>query len=160
MKKLLEVSEVVSRWMDGVAGTVLVLIMLLTSLDVILRYLNRPITGTYDMVSMGAAFVFGFAIPRTSIDRSHISVDILVEKFPRGKRVLAVSTRILGLLFFFVLGWYFIQTGRGFVTTGDSTQTLSIPLYPVAFALAVCAFVECFVLLSDIGRAVLKEERP
>jgi TRAP-type C4-dicarboxylate transport system permease small subunit len=158
MKRFLGATLVLSKWMDGIAGTVLVLIMLLTSLDVILRYLGYPITGTYDLVSLGAAFVVGFAIPRTSLDKTHVSVDILVEKFPRSKGVFEVATRIMGLFFFLLLGWNLIKMGASFARTGDSTQTLSVPFYPIAFALGICAFMECVVLLSDIARVVGKGE--
>ncbi len=152
MKKFLGATQVLSKWMDGVAGVALVLIMLLTSLDVILRYLGYPIPGTYDMVSMGAAFVLGFAIPRTSWDKGHVTVDILVERLPQKRVAFDIVTRIIGLFFFFLLGWNLIKTAIGFARTGDSTQTIAVPFYPVAFALGVCAFVECIVLLSDLVR--------
>ena len=87
---------IVSKVMDCVAGTALVLIMLLTSLDVVLRYLRHPILGSYDMVSMGAAFVIGFALPRTSWDKMHISVDILVVKLPQKRIVFDLITRVMG----------------------------------------------------------------
>jgi TRAP-type C4-dicarboxylate transport system permease small subunit len=158
MKRFLGATLALSKCMDGVAGTVLVLIMLLTSLDVILRYLGYPIPGTYDLVSLGAAFVLGFAIPRTSLDKTHVSVDILVERFPRRRVIFDIGTRILGFFFFFLLGWNLIKMGISFARTGDSTQTLSLPFYPIAFALGICAFMECIVLLSDITRAVYKGE--
>jgi TRAP-type C4-dicarboxylate transport system permease small subunit len=158
MKRFLGATLALSKWMDGVAGTALVLIMLLTSLDVILRYLGRPIPGTYDLVSLGAAFVLGFAIPRTSLDKTHVSVDILVERFPDKKRFFDIGTRMLGFFFFFLLGWNLIKMGISFARTGDSTQTLSLPFYPIAFALGICAFMECIVLLSDITRAAYKGE--
>jgi TRAP-type C4-dicarboxylate transport system permease small subunit len=154
MKRFLGATLALSKVMDGIAGTVLVLIMLLTSLDVILRYLGRPIPGTYDLVSLAAAFVLGFAIPRTSWDRAHVTVDILVDQLPRHKRALHVVTRIVGLFFFSLLGWNLIKMGLSFARTGDSTQTLSVPFYPVSFALGVCAFAECIVLLSDLVRAL------
>jgi TRAP-type C4-dicarboxylate transport system permease small subunit len=152
MKRFLSATQALSAYMDVIAGAALVLIMLLTSLDVIVRYLGYPIPGTYDLVSLGAAFVLGFAIPRTSWDKGHVTVDLLVERLPRKRIVFDIVTRIIGIFFFSLLGWNLVKTGIGFVRTGDSTQTLAVPFYPVAFALGLCAFVECIVLLSDLVR--------
>ncbi len=155
MKRFLNMTLVCADLTDWVAGTALVLIMLLTSLDVILRYLGYPIPGAYDLVSLGGAFVIGFAIPRTSWDRTHVTVDILTAKLSVSKQaVFAVGTRILALFFFLVLGWNLVRMGIGFMRTGDSTQTLSVPLYPLAFALGICAFIECIVLVADVVRVV------
>ena len=158
MKRFLGATLALGKLMDMIAGTVLVLIMLLTSLDVILRYLGHPIPGTYDLVSLAAAFVVGFAIPRTSLDKTHVTVDILIEKLPGCKKIFEVATRIMGLILFSLLGWNFLKMGMSFSRTGDSTQTLSVPFYPIAFALGICAFAECIVLLSDIARVVDKGE--
>ncbi len=153
MKRFLHMTLVCADLTDWVAGTALVLIMLLTSLDVVLRYLGYPIPGAYDLVSLGGAFVIGFAIPKTSWDRTHVTVDILTAKLPAGKQaVFEVGTRILGLFFFLVIGWNLMKMGIGFMRTGDSTQTLSVPLYPLAFALGLCAFIECIVLVADVVR--------
>ena len=152
MKRFLSATRALSAYMDVIAGAALVLIMLLTSLDVIVRYLGYPIPGTYDLVSLGAAFVLGFAIPRTSWDKGHVTVDLLVERLPRKRVVFDIATRIIGLFFFSLLGWNLIKMGMSYLRTGDSTQTLAVPFYPVAFALGVCAFVECIVLLSDLMR--------
>lgn len=152
MKWFLKMADVLSRYMDMVAGTALVLIMLLTSIDVILRYMGKPILGSYDMVSLGGAFVIGFAVPRTSWDKAHVSVDILVERIPERRGVFDISTRMIAIFFFVVLGWNFIKMGASFFRTGEGTLTLILPLYPIAFALGFCSFIECLVLLSDIVR--------
>ena len=45
----------VGRTMDVVGGTVLTLMMLMTVLDVVLRFFKIPITGTYELVFLGGA---------------------------------------------------------------------------------------------------------
>ncbi len=158
MKTFVGATLVLSRWMDGVAGTALVFIMLLTSVDVVLRYLRHPIPGTYDIVSLAAAFVVGFAIPRTSLGKTHVTVDILVERLQSSKKMFEVGTRIMGIFFFLFLGWNLIKMGTSFIKTGDSTQTLALPFYPIAMLLGLCSFAECIVLVSEIARAIYKGE--
>ena len=159
MKKYLSFMQIVNKGMDLVAATVLVLIMLLTSLDVVLRYLGYPIQGAYDLVTFGAAFVIGFALPRTSWDRVHITVDILVEKIPEKRAILDVITRIMAISLFVLIGWNFMKLGGSFLRTEEGTLTLGIPLYPIAYALGFSAFVECLALFGDIVKIAL-QRRP
>ena len=156
MQKFLNLMQIVNKGMDLIAATVLVLIMLLTSLDVVLRYLGYPIQGSYDLVTCGAAFVIGFALPKTSWDHMHITVDILVEKIPAKKVVLDVITRILSISLFVLIGWNFIKLGASLLKTGESTLTLGVPLYPIAYALGISAFFECLALFGDIVRIGLQ----
>ena len=154
MKWFLNMMDALSRYSDIIAGVALVSIMLLTSLDVILRYLGSPITGSYDLVSMGGAVVIGFGVPRTSWDKKHVSVDILVERLPERRNVFDVSTRMIALFFFTVLTWNLVKMGASFSRTGESTLTVALPLYPIAFALGFCCFMQCLVLVSDVVRIV------
>ncbi len=152
MTRFLSLAKSLAKLMDIFAGIALLGIMLLTSLDVILRYFGRPIQGSYDIVSMAAVFVIGFALPKTSWDRAHVTVDILVDQFPSTRLVFWVGTRILSLLFFVLLAWNLIKLGLDFSKTGESTLTLALPLYPVAFALGVCSIFQCMVLVADFAR--------
>ena len=156
MERYLNVIQVVNRGMDLVAGTALALIMLLTTCDVVLRYLGHPILGSYDLVSFGAAFVIGFALPRTSWEKMHITVDILIEKIPDHRFIVDIVTRAMALALFVLIGWNLILLGAGFFKTGEETLTLGIPLFPIAYALGFCAFLQCFTLIGDVIRIVLQ----
>jgi TRAP-type C4-dicarboxylate transport system permease small subunit len=158
MTRYLRIMQAVNKGMDLVAGTALVSIMLLTTCDVILRYLGHPILGSYDLVSFGAAFVIGFALPRTSWDKMHISVDILVEKIPKHRFIADIFTRVAALALFVLLGWNLALLGAGFHETGEETLTLGIPLFPVAYALGLCAFLQCFALIGDVVKLVLQRK--
>ena len=156
MERYLSILQVVNKGMDFVAGTALVSIMLLTTCDVVLRYLGHPILGSYDLVSFGAAFVIGFALPRTSWEKMHITVDILVEKIPDRRFIVDIVTRAMALALFVLLGWNLTVLGADFFKTGEGTLTLGIPLFPIAYALGFCAFLQCFSLIGDVARIVLK----
>ena len=156
MERYLSILQAVNKGMDFVAGTALVSIMLLTTCDVVLRYLGHPILGSYDLVSFGAAFVIGFALPRTSWDKMHITVDILVEKIPNRRFIVDIVTRVMALALFVLLGWNLTLLGAGFLKTGEETLTLGIPLFPMAYALGFCAFLQCFGLIGDMAKIVLQ----
>lgn len=145
----------ISKVMDVVGGVVLSFMMLITVTDVILRFLGKPITGTYELVFLGGAVVIGCAIPRTSGEGGHVSVDFVVESLPRSlKKVTMVFTRLLGITFFAFLGWNLFALGTNLYNKQEVSLTLHVPYYPVAYVLGVCAFVECLVLLSGLIKVV------
>ncbi|MEN6617133.1 MAG: TRAP transporter small permease subunit [Syntrophorhabdus sp.] len=140
-----------SGWMNGLAGIVLFLMLMLTVVDVALRIFWKPITGTYELVAMAGAVVIGFAIPQTSWDNAHIAVDFLLEDRSRVVRiVLMCFTKSLGILLFLLLGWHLLMKANHLYRSGDVSLTLQIPYYPVAYGLAFCSFLEALVLLFHI----------
>ncbi len=156
MERFLVLIQVLTKGMDMVAGTALVSIMLLTACDVVLRYLGHPILGSYDLVSFGGAFVIGFALPRTSWEKMHITVDVLVEKIPNRRFILDIITRAMACALFILLGWNLIVLGADFFRTGEGTLTLGIPLFPIAYALGFCSFLQCFALIGEVVRIVFR----
>jgi TRAP-type C4-dicarboxylate transport system permease small subunit len=86
----------------------------------------------------------------------HITVDILVEKIPRHRFIVDIVTRAMALALFVLIGWNLILLGTGFFKTGEETLTLGIPLFPIAYALGLCAFLQCFSLIGDVVRIVLQ----
>jgi TRAP-type C4-dicarboxylate transport system permease small subunit len=139
----------IAKVMDIVGGVVLTFMMLITVMDVILRYLGKPITGTYELVYLGGAVVIAFAIPRTSWDGGNVNVDFVFVALPTGiRKVTLATTRILGIAFFVLLGWNLFRLGNTLLDKHEVSLTLHVPIYPVVYALGVCAFVECLVLLA------------
>ena len=47
-----------------------------------------------------------------------------------------------------LLGWNLAFSGTELFKSGEVSLTLHVPYYPAAYILALCAFVECLVLLS------------
>jgi TRAP-type C4-dicarboxylate transport system permease small subunit len=153
MRTFAAILERLSLWMNALGGTVLFLMMMLTVTDVILRVFDRPITGTYELVAMLSAIVIGYAIPQTSQERAHIYVDFLIDKrAPVVRNAIFIFTRLLGIVLFALLSYNLVIKGNNLYRNGDVSQTLYVPFYPVAYAIAFVSFVECFVLISDIIR--------
>lgn len=158
MKSLLRMVAKLSTSMDGVGGVILVVMMLLTVIDVVLRVWGRPITGTYELVAVSGAMVIGFAIPQTTRENAHIAVDILIYGQSKlFKDVFFVGTKLLGVVLFLVLAYFLYKKGNHLLAQGDVSQTLQIPAYPVAYVMAFCFFVESVVLLFEIPRRFYRE---
>jgi TRAP-type C4-dicarboxylate transport system permease small subunit len=151
---LIRFSRVVSwlsRYMTVVAGASLVFVMLLTVLDVILRYFGNPITGVYDLVALGGAVVIGFSIPFAAERRVHVFMEMLQQVQNRTvKQVLAVFTRLIAVIISVLIGWNLFRLGLGFHTTGEASLTIQIAYYPIAIGLAVCFFLQTLVFVVQM----------
>jgi len=151
VKTLSAFATSLSRLMYVVAGVALAGSMFLTVADVFLRTLKRPIVGTFELVGLLGALVVGFALPQTSRLQGHVLMDFVTSKAPAGiQRILQIITRILAMGLFVILGWNMVNLGNDFRRVGEVTPTLQLPIYPVAYGIALCCLVECLVLLLDM----------
>ncbi len=160
MRAFVAACKKVSGWMNGIASAVLFIMMMLTVVDVVLRTLGRPITGTYELVAIFGALVVGFAVAETSWHRGHIYVDFLVENRSKAvKNGFFISTRIVAVLIFTLLARSLFLKATHLYKTGEVSMTLQMPYYPAAYALAFCFLIECLVLVSDIIRVFIAENK-
>lgn len=151
MTKISALSRVLSRSMFALAGVALAASMLLTVSDVVLRSFQRPIVGTYELVGLLGAIVVGFAIPETSRINGHVIMDFLPSALSGGaRRLLKVITRLLGIVLFLIIAVNLWTLGTDFRANGEVTPTLQLPMYPIAWGLAICSVVQCFILVVDI----------
>jgi hypothetical protein len=51
---------------------------------------------------------------------------------------------------FVILGWNMVNLGNDFRRVGEVTPTLQLPIFPVAYGIALCCLVECLVLFLDM----------
>jgi TRAP-type C4-dicarboxylate transport system permease small subunit len=141
----------VSSLLNVIAGSSLVFLMLLTVADVFLRMFDRPVPGTYELVSFMGVLVYGLALPFTSWTRQHIFVDFFIIKLPpRVHDGFNVATRVVVTALFFWFGWNVMKYAAGLQGHGELSPVLHMPFYPFAYALGICCFIECVVLFCDI----------
>lgn len=141
----------ISKLLSFIAGIALTFMMFLTVADVLLRAGGRPIIGTYEIVALLLALVIGFGIPQVSLDRGHVYMEFLLERFSkRGKNMMNTFTRLLCLTLFAFIGYNLFSVGAGYYTSGEVSATIKIPFYPVAYGVAVCCLLECCVFTLEI----------
>lgn len=134
-----------------IAGIALTGSMFLTVADVFLRAFKSPIVGTYELVGLLGAVVIGFAIPQTSRVNGHVVMDFLTGKLPPlAQRILHAVTRLFAVAIFAIIAWNLFGLGADFRRTGETTPTLLLPLFPVAYGIGVCCLIECLVLFVDM----------
>jgi TRAP-type C4-dicarboxylate transport system permease small subunit len=151
--RIVDISRRLNVWMNTLAGWVLLLMMMLTVADVIMRSAGSGILGTYELVAVAGALVIGFAIPQTSFEKGHVYVDFLIENRPAAiKKSVLFITRIMGTMLFALLAWNLLIKGINLYKGGEVSLTLHVPYYPASFALSFCCFVQCLTLITDIIR--------
>ena len=137
--------------MDFIAGFALNFIIFLTTADVLMRALGRPISGVYELVAIGGGIIVGFTMPVTSWWRKHVYADFVIKAFPTPiKNAFEFATRCVGMALFIMIGLNLVKLGNEFQTKGQVSIPLQIPLYPIAYGLGACFFVLSVVLFCDI----------
>ena len=151
MEKLKRIVSGLSKFMGVIAGTTLIFVMLLTVLDVILRYFGYPIIGVYDLVALGGGIIIGFSMPLAAERKVHVFMEMALQANSRtAQRVLSLVTRLIVFGISFLVAWNLIRLGLGFRETGEVSLTIQIVYYPIAIGLGVCFFIQMLVILVEI----------
>ena len=151
MEILIRILQKVSKILSTIGGAALTFMMCLTVADVLLRAWGRPILGTYEVVSLTLAIVIGFTIPKVSLDRGHVYMEIVLDKLSkRDRAIMNTFTRMLGLILFAIIGYNLFLIGNEFHASGEVSSTLKLPFFPISYFVGVCCFIECFVFMFDI----------
>jgi TRAP-type C4-dicarboxylate transport system permease small subunit len=151
MKRLSEILASVAGVLFVAGGVALTAMVFLTGADVVLRYFGKPIVGTYEIVGLLGALMVGFALPQTSRAKGHVLMDFIITKLPSGlQKLFYALTRILGMFVFALIAWNVWLLGDDYRRMGEGSLTLAIPLYPVAYIIAICSFVVIIVLFLEL----------
>jgi TRAP-type C4-dicarboxylate transport system permease small subunit len=148
---LAKMAKPVSWGMSGVGAGILAVMLFLASMDVLLRYFfNRPISGALELIQymMLMIVVSGFA--QCTIEKSHIRVEILIEKCPT-----KVRTVLYCITSFLTLGLIVLISRQAVIYAGFlldahlTSPVLFIPAFPFAIVLALGMTVFALALLAE-----------
>jgi TRAP-type C4-dicarboxylate transport system permease small subunit len=146
-RKVSKVSESLSL-VSGIAATC---VMLLTVVDVVGRAVSHPIVGSYEMIALMGAILIGFGMPYTTTSRSHVFMEMLIDRLPRQVATgMNVATRLLCIALFAVAGVNVFRFAGELARAGEVSPTLRIPVYPFAYIFGICCFLQCFVFAFAI----------
>lgn len=134
IKKIIPFFEKADGVLVFLGNISIILMLLLISMDTIGRYaFNYPITGTYEIVTMYlfAGVVF-LGLSNGMKEKSHITVNVVVDKFPINvKYYISIITNLVMLFFFttlFYVSW--IMAYDAFINKEYYYGVVSFPLFP------------------------------
>ena len=157
MRALQSVSKELARALYLIAGIAIVLMMLLTCADIVLRFMRRPIPGTYELVCFLGAVAVAFAMAHTTAQKGHVAVSLIVSLLPqRLQGLIGVLTNAFGCIFFALIAWRSILYANSLRETGEVSLTLQLPFYPFVYGIGFSALAVCLVLLTDFSKNLMK----
>jgi TRAP-type transport system small permease protein len=130
-ERLVSLADRVQRTQLWVAVTALVILMMVTVVDVFMRYLfNRPIRASLETVEiMLLVFVFN-GMAAAFFNRRHIVIDLLDNVLgPRITGVLIRIADVLSVLCLALLAWAMRQPAMQSYQYGDTKMELAVPIY-------------------------------
>ena len=152
----------ISKGMAIIAAIGLGAMMLLTVADVSGRYFfNHPINGAWEMIGLLLVCAGTWGLAYCQMEKGHISVTVLLERFPPRVQAIALSVAyLIGLAGFSLICWRtLLLTNRYISQKGHITDTLHIPYYPFTLMMAIGAGMLALILLVDLVRSVTEAAR-
>lgn len=123
----------------------------LTSANIVLRGIWVPIRGTYELMGLMGAVVTAFALGYTQIKRGHISVNVLINRFPgRIRSLLKMINHVACMAFFSIAAWKISEKAAILKNSGEVTETLRIIYHPFTSGVALGCAVLAVVFFVDL----------
>jgi tripartite ATP-independent transporter DctM subunit len=149
------------RVLSQIAAVILMLMMLITAADVLLRYVfNRPILGTVELTEFMMALLVFLALAYTQKEKGHVNVDLILSRVsPRFQSSLETINGCIVLGTFALITWRLLKYAELIRTGQYESPTWLIPFYPFIYVAAFCSFVMGLVILSDVSSQIRRVAR-
>jgi TRAP-type transport system small permease protein len=148
--------DMLSRFMGIIAIFVLVVMMLFTVLNVVMRAVfNSPIPGDVELIEVGMVCVGFLGLAWCALRGMHISVDLVVSFFPRRvQAVFDVFSYVIGLAISILMAWRGFLEGIANRDLNNMSATLGFPIYPFYWVTATGYAVLCLAILVLLVKSI------
>lgn len=146
-----------SRVFGYLGSAAVMVMMLLTVADVSMRFfLEKPIVGAIELSQILMVLVF-LAVPLTTTEESHISVDLVVNRLSnRVKGVVRLAALILTLGICALMAWQAYAASAFSRLMNTTFSLLKVPEYPF-YWVVVLGFAGMCVVIAEQIIATLRE---
>jgi TRAP-type C4-dicarboxylate transport system permease small subunit len=134
------------------ASTILFLMMLLTFVDVVARYLfNFPLRGGFEVTELMLLVLIFAGLPLVSHADEHVTMDFIDRMLPDSGRLLVVRLvhGVCAAVMFFLTWQVWIKAGK-IAGYGDTTDVLKITVGPFVYFMAAMILLTAFVHVYKI----------
>ena len=141
------------------AGATLSLLVLLMAVDVTLRRVfNSPLTFSYEIIEFGLVIVVWGSVLYSTIRERHISIDVLVSRFPaKTRQFFRLTFDFISSVVLLLIGWQSITYAVDLRDMQLMSSMLDIPIYPFVFIVALGAILAGLILLVNFVDSVRVE---
>ncbi len=156
MKRFKSIVFEASRYIDILAGFILVGIAVLIVVNIIMRrVVDSSILGTYEMVGYLAATAIGLSLAHCAVERSHISASFLVERLPHpAQRIINIFVDFISLIFLSLITRHLTRYATGIAASGRVSPTIRLPFYPFIYLVALGFLVLALVTFIRLAEAI------
>ncbi len=145
-----------SRIADSVGRAILALMVLLITLDVVLRYFfNRPIKGSYELVEFMMVLLVFLGLAFTQTKKNHVSITLFTGRLsPSQMAVIGSATYFLCLIIFSMITWRCLLQAEALRVNGTSSDILFIPNFPFMWVVVFGSALLSLIFLIDFFKSV------
>ena len=137
-----------------ISAAFILIMMVLTTIDTILRFINKPVSGVYELESMMMVGIVFFGLSYIQAQRGHIRMDLLSSKLSKSNQYVL---QLLGDAIFLIVGvlitWKMgIASWEAWVTGDYFEGVVRFPMWPARTAITLGIGLVSFRLISDLIR--------
>lgn len=151
-------------WLERAVGilpaTILFAMMLLTFVNVFMRYIFRqPISGAFELMSYMLGMMIFLSLILVAARSDHVRIGVLDGFLPIWfRRARAVVVNLIMAVACVGLGWRFWLYGDRLIGWGEKTQMYGLPTGPLAKLMAVSTFICAALFVAMAVMVVLRRE--
>jgi TRAP-type C4-dicarboxylate transport system permease small subunit len=147
----------ICRTMTAIGAVILAIMMFLSVADICSRFFfHKPITGTYEVVSLMVVVVGCLGLGYCQLVKGNIMIDIVVRRFnPRGQAVMNIISYLISIGVCAIVTWQVSLRMWDYLhkQLGGETVTLGIIYWPFMLLMALCFAWVTVIFCMDLYRS-------
>ena len=162
VKYLIDITNYTSKALVYVGAFFLLIMMLLTTVDVMGRYLfNHPILGVFELTKFMMVFIVFWSLAYTELKKGHVRVDIFTSRLSqKWQKYINIFNYLLSFIIWGLIAWKSAERGFELIANKECSGTLQIPIYPFLFVVLIGSVILCLEFLKDILNVFLLYKEP
>ena len=155
-KILSEKMGVITSILSWISCTCVFAMMLLTTVDVVLRYVfHNPLVGTFEVSEFMMVTIVFFSMAYTQHRKGHVAVDVIIGRLSQRKQALVdLFNHTATIIILLLITWRSSLTALELYDTMETTGTIPIPSFPFVFIVALGCLAMGIELLKDCIRII------
>jgi TRAP-type transport system small permease protein len=151
----------ISHFLNSISFVILFFLMTLTVTDIVLRKIfNIGIFGTLEISEFMMVAIVFFSLAECELEDRYVTVDLLVKKLSLKSRVaMDAFVKFLGFILYCFITIAVISYAGVIRSSGEVSQDLLIPRYPIIYIVALVLILFCAVILFRLVLALNEVRR-
>lgn len=152
--------ERISALLAYVGALALFVLMVLTTADVVGRYLfNAPILGVFEMTEFLVLIMIFSFLGYTQSRKTHVSVDLVLAQFPEKiQTIVELFNHAVCLGLMALITWMGFRRALELLEVGEASPNLGIPDYPFVFFLVLGCGIMCIEYVRDLIQLAVRRK--